>query len=110
MAAIRYNSISAVLDKYDIYQKDLAEILKVGKDTVSRWCVNKNQPSIPQLYEIAKVIKIDIRELLRSTEAWSKEEGLSPIEVFKNKKEEAKRIAKAKKKKSMVKRIPKRRY
>lgn len=39
---------------------------KVEKDpaTVSRWCSNKQQPSIETLYEIAKVLDVNVFELL----------------------------------------------
>lgn len=46
---------------------DLAAQLKVSPTTVSDWCTNKNQPSVQDLYRIAEFLKIDIRELLIST-------------------------------------------
>ena len=38
-----------------------------SEHTVSRWCLNKIHPSIPQLQEVAKILDIDIRLLLTST-------------------------------------------
>ena len=35
--------------------------------TVSRWMTNKVQPSVEQLYEIARHLDVDVRELLVST-------------------------------------------
>jgi transcriptional regulator with XRE-family HTH domain len=35
--------------------------------TVSRWMTNKVQPSVEQLYDIAKYLDVDVRELLVST-------------------------------------------
>jgi len=32
--------------------------------TVSRWMTNKVQPSVEQLYDIAKHLDVDVRELL----------------------------------------------
>ncbi|PTS93939.1 transcriptional regulator, partial [Flavobacterium sp. HMWF030] len=32
------------------------------------WCTNEYQPSIETLYEVSKYLKIDIRELLISTQ------------------------------------------
>jgi transcriptional regulator with XRE-family HTH domain len=38
------------------------------KATVSRWCTNDAQPSLETLYEISKFLKVDMRELIVSTE------------------------------------------
>jgi transcriptional regulator with XRE-family HTH domain len=35
--------------------------------TVSRWMTNKVQPSVEQLYDIAKYLDVDVREVLVST-------------------------------------------
>lgn len=61
---MRYNRISIALDEAGIDQKDLAQLLSVTKDTVSRWCRNENQPSIPVLYKIAQLLQIDVFRLL----------------------------------------------
>ena len=39
---------------------------QLGKieNTVSRWCSNKVQPSLPQLGEIAEILKVDIHSLI----------------------------------------------
>ena len=41
----------------------------VGKDpaTVSKWCTNTSQPGLETLLEIARVLEVDIKELLNST-------------------------------------------
>jgi transcriptional regulator with XRE-family HTH domain len=35
--------------------------------TVSRWMTNKVQPSVEQLYEIARLLDVDVKELLVSS-------------------------------------------
>lgn len=47
--------------------KWLAE--QLGKDpaTVSKWCTNTSQPGLETLLEIARVLDVDIKELLNST-------------------------------------------
>ena len=47
--------------------KWLAEQLGKSETTVSRWVQNKNQPSITQLVEIAKVVEIDAKDLRETT-------------------------------------------
>ena len=64
---ILYNRIKAVLAENGVTNKKLAEKLSVALETVSRWCTNSMQPPIETLYEIAKVVNVEIRELLVST-------------------------------------------
>lgn len=98
MGAQRYNRISIVLDEFRIDQKDLAKLVSVSKDTVSRWCRNENQPRIPELYKIANVFRVDVSRLLEPTD-YSHFTGLSPVELLKQEKSKAKeRIKNAKRK------------
>lgn len=47
--------------------KWLAERLEKSENTVSKWCSNKVQPSLENLVVIAKILDIDVKELLVST-------------------------------------------
>ncbi|WP_152269398.1 helix-turn-helix transcriptional regulator [Agriterribacter humi] len=67
MSKISYNRIKAVLAERGVANNELAKKIKVSDQTVSAWCTNSKQPSIKTLYEIARYLKIDIRELLVST-------------------------------------------
>src|SRR5690242_4022391 len=67
MTPKQYNRIKAVLAENNKTSKELALHLGVQEPTVSNWCTNKKQPSIENLYNIAKFLKVDIRELLVST-------------------------------------------
>lgn len=82
MNEIKYNRIQIILVEFDIDQLELAEILQVNKNSVSRWCRNLVQPSLYQLREIAKFFRIDIRRLIEPTN-WADETGLSPVEEYK---------------------------
>jgi len=42
----------------------LSEQMGRNLGTVSRWMTNKVQPSVEQLYDIAKYLDVDVRELL----------------------------------------------
>lgn len=64
MAKKIYNKIKAVLAEEGKSNKDLAELLRVSEQTVSRWCTNTRQPSIEALYEIAKVLRRDVMDFL----------------------------------------------
>lgn len=48
-------------------EKWLAEALGKNEATVFRSCTNESQPSFETLFAIAKVLKVDVRELLVST-------------------------------------------
>lgn len=48
--------------------KWLAHALGKNESTVSRWCTNEVQPSVETLLAIAETLKIDIKELLCSTQ------------------------------------------
>jgi putative transcriptional regulator len=67
MSKIAYNRIKAVLAEKQVANNQLSKKIKVSEQSVSAWCTNSKQPSIKTLYEIAKFLKVDIRELLVST-------------------------------------------
>lgn len=61
------NRLKIVLVEQRRTGKWLAETLGKNEATVSRWCTNESQPSLETLLEIAKVLNVDVRELLIST-------------------------------------------
>lgn len=58
------NRIRVVLADKQITNRWLAEQMGVTDMTVSRWKTNKIQPSMPQFVEIARLLQVDIRDLL----------------------------------------------
>lgn len=61
------NRIKVVLAEKKVSNKVLAEKLQRRVETVSRWCNNKQQPSIEELYNISVFLEVNIRELLNNT-------------------------------------------
>jgi transcriptional regulator with XRE-family HTH domain len=61
------NRLKAVLAEKQRSARWLASALGKTQSTVSRWCSNKVQPSIPQLQTIADLLDVDIHDLLVST-------------------------------------------
>jgi len=59
-----YNRIKAFLALKRVKSKALALHLNVSEQTVSKWCTNYSQPSIPELYEIAEFLDVEVPELL----------------------------------------------
>lgn len=60
------NRLKAVLAEKGIMGKELATHLNKTETTVSRWCRNDIQPSLETLYDIAKYLKVDIKDLIVS--------------------------------------------
>lgn len=61
------NRIKAVLAEKQLTSKWLAEQLGKSENTISKWCSNKIQPSLENLVGIAKILDVDVRELIMST-------------------------------------------
>ena len=61
------NRLKVVLVENQKTSKWLAEQLGVSAVTVSKWCTNMHQPSLPQLTEIARVLDVDVRTLICPT-------------------------------------------
>lgn len=62
-----FNRIKAVLAEKGKTNNWLADELKMNRTTISKWCRNEMQPRIETLFQIAKVLEVDVRELLVST-------------------------------------------
>ena len=63
----RYNRLKIVLAEKEKIGTWLSEQMGRNIGTVSRWMTNKVQPSVEQLFDIAKHLDVDVRELLVST-------------------------------------------
>lgn len=61
---LKYNRIKAVLALKGKTQNDLANHLEMSIYSISKWCTNKGQPSIPDLYAVAKFLDVKVYELL----------------------------------------------
>lgn len=59
------NRLKVVLAEKKKTGKWLAE--QLGKDpaTISKWCTNSSQPALETLVEIARLLNVDINELVR---------------------------------------------
>ena len=58
------NRLKLVLVEHKRPGKWLAEQLCKDPSTVSKWCSNATQPTLDMLVKIAKVLNIDIKELI----------------------------------------------
>lgn len=60
------NRIKVVLVEKKRTSKWLASQLGKNVSTVSKWCTNSSQPDLQTLDQIADLLEIDTRELIRS--------------------------------------------
>ena len=63
----RYNRLKIVLAEKEKTGIWLFEKMDRKIGTVSRWMTNKVQPSVEQLYEIARHFDVDVKDLLVSS-------------------------------------------
>ena len=61
------NRIKVVLAEKGKTNRGLPEQIGKNEATVSRWCSNKAQPGLETLLEIARVLEVDVKELLNQT-------------------------------------------
>lgn len=62
------NRIKVVLVERKRTSKWLSEQLGKNPATVSKWCTNTAQPTLETLTEIARLIEVDIRELINKSQ------------------------------------------
>ncbi len=60
----KINRLKIVLFEKEKTSKWLAETLGKDPATVSKWCTNTTQPSIETFLEIARLLEVDIKDLL----------------------------------------------
>ena len=65
MANKKINRIKVMLADKGRTNKWLA--VQVGKDpaTISKWCTNAAQPSLEMLLQVAKVLEVEVKDLIR---------------------------------------------
>ena len=62
------NRIKEVLEEKGIKQTWLAEQLGKSYNMVNGYVQNRQQPRLEVLYQIANILKIDVKELLKTNE------------------------------------------
>ncbi len=59
------NRLKVILAEKKRTNKWLAEQLGKDQAMVSKWCTNTTQPSLEMLIKIAKVLEVEVKDLLR---------------------------------------------
>lgn len=66
MATKQLNRIKVVLADKQRTNKWLAEQLGKDKTTISKWCTNSSQPNLESLLKMAKLLGVEITDLVRN--------------------------------------------
>ena len=61
------NRLRVVLAEKEVTNHWLAERLEVSDITMSRWTINKIQPSMSQFVTISKILDVDIYDLIEDS-------------------------------------------
>ncbi len=62
------NRLKVVLAEKKRTNRWLAEQLGKDQATISKWCTNTSQPGLETLYQIAKLLGVEVQELLQPVE------------------------------------------
>ena len=65
MASKNLNRIKVVLADKQRTNKWLADQLGKDKTTISKWCTNSSQPDLESLMKTAKLLEVEVADLLR---------------------------------------------
>ena len=66
MANKELNRLKVVLAERKKTGKWLAEQLGKDQTTVSKWCTNSRQPDLENLIKMAKILEVDVNEILKN--------------------------------------------
>lgn len=61
---MKLNRIKKVLVEKDLSQKWLAEQLGKSFSTTNAYCCNRQQPNLDTLYKIAKLLSVELKDLI----------------------------------------------
>jgi len=64
---MKINRLKIVLAEKGKTNKWMAEYLGKSEVTISRWVTNEIQPSMETFFEIAKLLDVDVKELINSS-------------------------------------------
>lgn len=68
MSNKKINRIKVMLAEKEKTNKWLAEQVRKDPATISKWCTNTAQPSLEMLLQIAKVLNVEVKDLLRESD------------------------------------------
>ncbi|TDS66219.1 helix-turn-helix transcriptional regulator [Myroides indicus] len=83
---MKINKLDEVFKSKSIKNRVLAKKMKKSEETISKWRNNKRQPSLENLYEIARLLRVNIQDLIEPTD-WKNEKSETYDEFVRRMKE-----------------------
>lgn len=77
---MKLNRLKEVFNEFGVKNRTLAIILNKSESTISLWRNNKRQPSLEEFYIIAKLLRINIHELIEIS-SWENEDSPTYNEI-----------------------------
>lgn len=77
---MKLNRLKEVFDEFGVKNRTLATILNKSESTISLWRNNKRQPSLEEFHIISKLLRVNIHELIESTN-WENDNSLTYKEI-----------------------------
>jgi transcriptional regulator with XRE-family HTH domain len=84
---MKINKLDKVFTEHKVYNRVIASYFKKHESTISLWRNNKRQPSFENLYEIARLLRVNIQDLIEPTD-WKNEKSETYDEFVKRMKDE----------------------
>ncbi|WP_414017704.1 helix-turn-helix transcriptional regulator [Chryseobacterium sp. JJR-5R] len=79
---MKLNRLKEVFDEKGVKNRTLSAVLNKSESTISLWRNNKRQPSLEEFYIIAKLLRVNIHDLIESTK-WEGEKSLTYEQISK---------------------------
>ena len=67
MSNMKINRIKSILEKKGVSQTWLAKQLDKSFNTINSYVCNRSQPNLETLLQISKILDVDIKDLISST-------------------------------------------
>lgn len=61
---MKLNNIKPILKSTGRKQTFLADKMNMSYQQINEWCNNKRQPSLENLYKIADILEVEVKDLL----------------------------------------------
>lgn len=82
MVSKNLNRLKVVLAEKQRTNKWLAEQLGKDQTTISKWCTNSSQPDLGNLMQIAKILDVELTDLVRFEEFKTKQNEKEEIQAL----------------------------
>ncbi|WP_433959296.1 helix-turn-helix transcriptional regulator [Cytobacillus horneckiae] len=62
------SNIGKIIDQSPYKREYIREVFGKSRNTISNWCTGKSFPSVPELYQLARILDVKVDELYNYVE------------------------------------------